>query len=71
MVKKAFILALFILAPLAAWAQQEQLDPRLTNQTIVALQSLLALREAQLKVVTEDFEKKIADLKQRCGDPCK
>ena len=62
---------LFILVGmLMAWptlAQQPQLDPRLAMPTVTALQSLVALKEAQLAVLQE----RIADLEKQCGDICK
>lgn len=47
------------------------LDPRLTNATLATLQSLIALRETELKILAEDSEKRIAELMALCGDPCK
>jgi hypothetical protein len=54
--------------PHRAWAQ---IDPRLAPQTVAVLQSVLALRDAQLKAAQEDYEKRIEELKTLCGDPCK
>lgn len=65
------LLALLLLAPVSAFAQQPQPDPRVSGQMIVALQGMLALREAQLNALKEDTDKRIAELEKLCGDACK
>lgn len=60
---------------LAVWAgstaAQQPPDPRLTQQSLVAMQAMLTLREAQIKVLVEDHDKLVAELKVLCGEPCK
>lgn len=54
-----------------AVANAQQLDPRLAEQTVQALQAVVTLRDAQIKVLIADHEKQIAELQQKCGEPCK
>ena len=58
---RLLILAALLLAG-PAWAQTAPPDPRLAGPTIAALQAMLALREAQIKAMTEDAQKRIAEL---------
>lgn len=65
-----FVLSL-VFALLAGSAVAQSVDPRLALQTIEALQAMLNLRDAQLKAVVEDNKKKVDELKELCGEPCK
>lgn len=46
----------------AAHAPPQQIDPRLAETTIEALQSMLKLRETQLRVLADDAAQKLRDL---------
>lgn len=45
-------------------------DPRLAPQIIAAQQALINLREAQIRALTTDYENRIQQLKQQCGQAC-
>jgi len=51
--------------------QQPPPDPRLAGPLIQTLQSMVALRDAQLQALRDDYDKRIADLEKLCGDACK
>lgn len=53
----AMALAAFCVSAFAQTAP----DPRITPQTINALQAMLALRDAQMKAMEEDFRKREND----------
>lgn len=70
--RHALTVAALLLAALPALAQQApRIDPRVAGETVAALQAMLALRDAQLKAVADDAEKRIAELETLCGEPCK
>lgn len=68
---RVIVLAIALLFPAIVQAQQPSVDPRLAAQMVQALQSMVSLREAQMKALQEDLEKKIADIEAKCGEPCK
>lgn len=65
------LLLALLLVPAVAFAQQPQPDPRVAGPMVAALQSMLALREAQLSALKDDTDKRIAELEKLCGDACK
>lgn len=52
-------------------ALAQKVDPRIADPMIAALQSAVVLKDAQIKALMEDSEKRIAAIKEKCGDPCK
>jgi hypothetical protein len=54
-------LAILAMLVWAAPALAQKIDPRVADQTVVALQALLALREAELKALQEDMKRREAD----------
>lgn len=66
MIRLAFALML-----LANVASAQSVDPRIATQAVDALQAMLNLREAQMKLLTEDNKKQVEELRAKCGEPCK
>jgi hypothetical protein len=56
------LLAILLLLPALAWAQQQSIDPRLAVPMVQALQAEIALRDALLKTEREDQDKRDAAL---------
>lgn len=67
---KLLSLLLMLIAGSALAQQPPQADPRVATETVGALESILRLREKQLTVIQEDYEKKLKELKEKCGDRC-
>ena len=59
------------LPALAQQAAQQSVDPRLAGPTVAALQAMVALRDAQIKAISEDAHKRIAELEKQAKDAAK
>jgi TolA-binding protein len=71
-----WLVILFLLIPMAAWAQQPRPQPAssVERALVAAVQQIIASTDIYVTDMERQLmakDKEIAELREKCGDPCK